>query len=77
MSLRTRTRFVELAVSLLLLDGRRLMRFWLDLQVFELGVVNDRTLFKSGGFAPAQSSSKPSEPSPFAGQVTCSIPFSA
>jgi hypothetical protein len=47
-------------------------------KVFELGELSKGTLVKSNTYAPAASTTRaPTEPSPFAGQVTCSVPFRA
>lgn len=45
-------------------------------KVFELGELSKGTLSKSTTYAPPPTNSRTAaEPSPFAGQVTCSVPF--
>lgn len=44
-------------------------------KVFELGVISKGTLYKSGSAIPTAGSSRPGENAPFAGQITCSVPF--
>lgn len=45
-------------------------------KVFELGELSKGTLTKSHTYAPPPTNSRTAaEPSPFSGQVTCSVPF--